>query len=186
MDRILPIKIRLLAACCHLSGLSWIAIFYSILFLDSRSKFYPGSEIAGFMLALSPILVFVPLLTWLFTRNIHDFVDRSGRKALNYHLSVLLYITCLLFVMVISFGAVLLYIAMNASNILNPSPRPPVGTDEGNFFSSILTGLLWVASNPQYLSLIHAMNISIAVFFTLRGKVFSYPLAIPFFRSPRT
>jgi hypothetical protein len=85
----------------------------------------------------------------------------------------------------ISFGMALFFAAPNIVRVGTSAPSAP-GADNANFFLSIFSRLWGVASNLQYLSLIHAMNISIAAFFTLRGNVFSYPLAIPFFRSPRT
>jgi uncharacterized Tic20 family protein len=179
MNQLLPVKIRLVAACCHLSGLSWIAIFYSI--SSDRSKLYPLSEIVNFISTLAPILFFVPLIIWLFAKNIHDFIDRSGRKALNYHCSMLLYCTCLLFVMGISCGVAVIF---GAGNIGNNNFSRKGNAPEVEIFSSIFLGLFWIASNPQYLFIIHGMNVSIAAFFTLQGKVFFYPLAIPFFRDP--
>ncbi len=184
MNQLLNRKIRLLAACCHLSGLSWVIIL--CLKSIDRSNSYLDTGIVGLTLALTPILLFSPLMIWLLTKNIHDFVDRSGRKALNYHCSIILYGICLTFIMVISFGIAMFYAAPGLARIGSSAPLTTTGTDEFNFFASITAGLYWVASNPQYLLLIHTINISIAAFFTLRGKVFSYPLAIPFFRNPRT
>jgi uncharacterized Tic20 family protein len=184
MDPLLPVRTRFLAACCHLSGLSWIVIFYSI--SSDRFNSYLGTGIAGVISALIPLLLSAPLTIWLLTKNIHDFIDRSGRKALNYHCSIVLYGICLLFVMGISFGMLLFYAAPNIGNIGTSAPGTIAPPDRVNFFSSIFDRLYWVVSNLQYLLLIHTLNISIAAFFTLRGKVFSYPLAMPFFRNSKT
>lgn len=187
MNQPLNIKIRLLAACCHLSGLSWVAIFSSTLLdiffsalLDPQSSL--ASEIVRFTSLLTPLLFCVPFIICLLTRNIHDFVYRSGLKALNYYFSIILYGICWQILMLIGLGIALFYALPNLGNIGTSAPGT-TAPDEVKFLLSIFDRLFWVASNPQYLLLAHTLNISIAAFFTAGGKVFSYPLTIPFFRS---
>ncbi len=168
------------------SGLSWVAIFSST-FLDP-SKSYLASEIVRSTSALAPILFCVPFIICLLTRNIHDFVYRSGLKVLNYHLSIILYGICWQILMLIGLGIALFYALPNIGNIGTSRPGTTAPA-EVKFLLSIFDKLFGVASNShnaQYLLLIHTLNISIAAFLSLRGKVFSYPLTIPFFRIPKT
>ena len=83
---LLPLRVRLLASFCHLSGLTWIASSYISVNLPNQ---------------LLPILlvstIAVPVCTWFFTRKVHDFIDRNGRESVNAILSLLFCTICFLF-----------------------------------------------------------------------------------------
>jgi uncharacterized Tic20 family protein len=179
MNEILPIKIRFLAACCHLSGLAWIGDFYLI--SSNVSHAHPNSDIFNYLLALSVFLFLLPLLIWSFIKNTHDFVDRSGRKALNYHLSILFYIICLFFVAMFSCFVTLGFGSLSGLS----SSAYSVRNNDPNFklISLISQGLWQLVTNPHFLTSIHAIDISIATFYTLKGNIFSYPLTIHFLKN---
>jgi uncharacterized Tic20 family protein len=176
MDQPLSRRVRLIAVCCHISGLIPFAFFYITSLEPPQSDL--DSQTFSSTSPLTPIILLAPFIVWALTKKIHDFVDRSGQKALNYYCSIALYGMFLGLIMVICFILAMFYwIGSNA---------PPANStaDEFNFFSSISSGI-WRFSSSPYLLLFHTLNISIASFFALRGRVFSYPLAIPFFRSPK-
>jgi uncharacterized Tic20 family protein len=174
MNEILPSKIRFLAAYCHLSGLAWIGDFYLVSANISHAQ--PNSDVFNYLLALSVFLFLLPLLIWSFIKKTHDFVDRSGRKALNYHLSILFYILCMLSVMAMTCGIMIPAV----SSGLSGQPRHDPISNTAGFIFLILSAIL---SNIQYFIPIHAISIFVATFYTLRGEIFSYPLTIPFLKN---
>lgn len=142
----LPRRVRVYAALCHLSGLIWLTgIFAAAVPLWFQGWFF----------ALTMLL---PLLTWLFTRRIHDFVDRAGKEAVNAQLSMLLYGGCLLFIALIACG-------------LSNSASMQVLLYGG------LTVLVYLV--PLTMTIYMAIA-TVAIVQALRGNVFRYPLMIRF------
>jgi uncharacterized Tic20 family protein len=179
MNEVLPIKIRLLAAWCHLSGLAWVGTFY--LFYYNQGKSQVASEEFNRILAAAMLLLLVPFLSWRFTKRIHDFIDRSGQKLFNYHLSIIIYLLVLLGIFILSCFAMLPFIGAISLNPNSTNSSPIV-----TIIGSILSGCIWLATNPHVLTIGYTVEIIIAAFYTWQGKIFSYPLAINFLNSSQS
>jgi uncharacterized Tic20 family protein len=104
----LPIQARLLAALCHLSGLLWMpgVVIYLGIFLGSMwgSDGNHGGTIPVWYGGLLLLIFCLPVLLWLLTHRVHDFVDRAGKESVNAQFSVLLYCVGLMFLGGISCG----------------------------------------------------------------------------------
>jgi uncharacterized Tic20 family protein len=104
----LPIQARLLAALCHLCGLLWMpgVVIYLGIFLGSMwgSDGNHGGTIPAGYGGLVLLIFCLPVLFWLLTRRVHDFVDRAGKESVNAQFSVLLYYVGLMFLGGISCG----------------------------------------------------------------------------------
>jgi uncharacterized protein len=146
----LPRRVRVCAALCHLSGLIWpLGVSLTI------TANWQGS-IFGLSLA-------VPILTWLSTRRVHDFVDRAGREAVNAQLSLSLYGACAAFITAMACG-------MNA-----------------NMHTATALGV-WAVVIFMFLApcvgLIYTIIAIVATVEALRGNVLRYPLIIRFIPDP--
>ena len=150
MMNLLPRKTRVCAALCHLSGLMWLTVIFA--------GMLPAWHQGWFFI----VSLFAPLLVWLFTRRIHDFVDRAGREAVNAQLSMLLYGGCLLFIALIACG-------MSASSSMQMLLYP------------LLTILVYLA--PLMLTIYIAIS-TVGAVQALRGHVFHYPFIIRFIPNP--
>ena len=143
----LPIRVRLLAALCHLAGLTWIAAFVIMIQLQAMT------ELQNQLLPLLLILtISLPLLLWIFTRRVHDFVDKNGKEVVNTMLSILLYAACL------SFSAWIVCGVYPQMGMLVIIP----------FFTAI------------FLMVIHLLTSLVAIIQTLQGNIYKYPLIIRF------
>jgi uncharacterized Tic20 family protein len=106
----LPLRVRLLAAICHLSGMLWMpALLLCVIdFLGSAwgaDGNHGELRPAWYVWLLSVLFLLLPMLFWLLTRGVlHDFVDRAAREVINGQLSVLLYCIFLLPFMVMACG----------------------------------------------------------------------------------
>jgi uncharacterized Tic20 family protein len=151
MTNSLPRRVRVCAALCHLSGLLWLTGGFTLM---------APSWLQLWLIGLSLLL---PCLTWLFTRRVHDFVDRSGREVVNAQLSALLYMGCAIFITAIACG-------MSA----NMHTATPLGIGAGMmlFFGTPFCGMIYTI-------------ISIAATIqALWGNVLHYPLIIRFIPNP--
>jgi uncharacterized Tic20 family protein len=89
----IPLKFRAIAA-----GLQAIAtlpaasvvISFSSWFIDTRVFSIMGSIFGGFIVLATVFIIPSPIIVWIlwrFTKNIHPFIDKSGRNAINYALN---------------------------------------------------------------------------------------------------
>lgn len=172
--------LRLQATFCHLSGLTWIS---TLLLIPGKWEFsYTQISWGGF-------LVLFPLLTPVFTRGSHRFVNVSARKIFNFYLSQLLYALSLIIVIVallLMFSPLL--IACISMGLNSATSSAPNSCADNSFISTLLFAIFmpfYMIENSQYFALAYAVNISVALFQTWRGKIFSYPLTISFMGGPK-
>jgi uncharacterized Tic20 family protein len=85
----LPPKVRLLAAGCYLSGLSYLIIsiaIYLILFINPAIA-QPLDPSGQWIIPTIGLLFWgsflVPLIAWSITQSVHPFVDQAGHTAWN-------------------------------------------------------------------------------------------------------
>jgi uncharacterized protein len=149
MRNSLPQNVRIYAALCHLAGLMWLLLPVPLMYIS----FGIFSVIAGV----------IPCLTWLFTRRVHDFVDRAGREAVNAQLSVLLYTGCAVFLTALACG-------MN----MNMYTASSFGVGAAMLLIFIVPFGMMVY---QIVSIVAAVQ-------ALRGNVLRYPLIIRFIPDP--
>jgi uncharacterized protein len=149
MRNSLPQNVRIYAALCHLAGLMWLLLPVPLMYIS----FGIFSVIAGV----------IPCLTWLFTRRVHDFVDRAGREAVNAQLSVLLYTGCAVFITALACG-------MN----MNMYTASSFGVGAAMLLIFIVPFGMMVY---QIVSIVAAVQ-------ALRGNVLRYPLIIRFIPDP--
>jgi uncharacterized protein len=147
----LPRRVRIYAALCHLSGFVWLVAVPLLTVLFSSIGIF------------SLISVLIPCLTWLFTRKVHDFVDRSGREAVNAQLSVLLYTGFAVFVTALACGMK-----------MNMYTASPLGAGAAMLLIFIVPLGMMVY---QIVSIVAAVQ-------TLRGNILRYPLIIRFIPDP--
>jgi uncharacterized protein len=149
MRNSLPQNVRIYAALCHLAGLMWLLLPVPLMYIS----FGIFSVVAGV----------IPCLTWLFTRRVHDFVDRAGREAVNAQLSVLLYTGCAVFLTALACG-------MN----VNMYTASSFGVGAAMLLIFIVPFGMMVY---QIISIVAAVQ-------ALRGNVLRYPLIIRFIPDP--
>jgi uncharacterized Tic20 family protein len=147
----LPLRVRLLASFCHLSGLTWIAS--SSILLQSRAVELPY-QLLSLLLVLT---IAVPICTWLFTRKVHDFIDRNGRESVNAVLSLLFCTACFLFTFWIVCG-------------VYPATLG-------------ILGVIPVFMAPLIL-LTHVLTTFIAIIKALQGDLYNYPFIIRLIPNP--
>jgi uncharacterized Tic20 family protein len=148
---LIPLQVRLLASLCHLSGLIWVVAFLIMIQLQSMT------ELQNRLLpSLLASMILIPILVWISTRRVHDFVDRNGREVVNTVLSLLLYTVCLLFSSWIVCGV-----------------YPALG---------ILVTIPFLTA--PLLMLAHLLAALTAIFHALQGNFFAYPLIIRFISHP--
>jgi uncharacterized Tic20 family protein len=147
----LPRRVRIYAALCHLSGFIWLVATVLLIVLVSSIGVF------------SLISVLIPGLTWLSTRKVHDFVDRSGREAVNAQLSVLLYTGCAVFITALACGMK-----------MNMYTASPLGAGAAMLLIFIVP---FGAMVYQIVSIVAAVQ-------ALRGNVLRYPLIIRFIPDP--
>jgi uncharacterized Tic20 family protein len=88
-NRTLPLKVRLLAAGCYLSGLLYLIIsiaMYLILFIKPEIA-QPLDPDGQWLIPTVGLLFWgsflAPLIAWNITKRVHPFVDQAGRTAWN-------------------------------------------------------------------------------------------------------
>jgi uncharacterized Tic20 family protein len=153
MRNSLPRRVRIYAALCHLAGLMWLLL--PILLI---SIFFTSFGIFSVAAGL------IPGLTWLSTRRVHDFVDRSGREAVNAQLSVLLYTGCAVFMTALACG-------MNMN--LNTAASP--------LGAGAVMVLIFIV---PFGMMIYQIVVIVAAVQALQGNVLRYPLIIRFIPDP--
>jgi uncharacterized Tic20 family protein len=147
----LPRRVRIYAALCHLSGFIWLVAIPLLIVLVSSIGIF------------SLISVLIPGLTWLSTRKVHDFVDRSGREAVNAQLSVLLYTGCAVFITALACGMK-----------MNMYTASPLGAGAAMLLFFIVPFGMMVYQIVSIVATVQA----------LRGNVLRYPLIIRFIPDP--
>jgi uncharacterized Tic20 family protein len=147
----LSTQVRLLATLCHLSGLTWVAAFAIMVQLQSMT------ELQNRLLPLLLVsTILLPILIWIFTRGVHNFIDRNGREVVNTMLSLLLYSMCLLFSAWIVCGV-----------------YPSLG---------ILVAI--PLFTVPFVMIIHVLASLVAILQALQGNFFTYPFIIRFMPNP--
>jgi uncharacterized protein len=147
----LTLQARLLAILCHLSGLTWVVVFIIMIQLQSMTALQ--NQLLPIFLVLTIVL---PILLWIFTRRVHDFVDRNGREVVNTILTLLLYSVCLSFIFWIVCGV---YPALAVFSMI------PIFT-------------------IPFVLVIHILAALVAMLQALQGNIFRYPLIVRFIPSP--
>lgn len=151
MQNSLPQRVRVYAALCHLTGLIWLLVIPVLMVTFSSFGIF------------SIVSSLIPCLTWLFTRRIHDFIDRSGREAVNAQLSVLLYTGCAVFITALACGMK-----------MNMYTASPLGAGAAMLLIFIVPFGMMVY---QIVAIVAAVQ-------ALRGNVLRYPLIIRFIPDP--
>jgi uncharacterized Tic20 family protein len=108
-----------------------------------------------------------PLIVWLVKRNDYPFVDDQGKEALNFHISMLLYIAVL-----IGLAAALFWSALIWHGV---SIVPPGASDlvllAVIVVAAVLAGIFW---------LLNVILIIVAAVRASNGVAYRYPLTIRF------
>jgi uncharacterized protein len=128
MNTDIPLKFRALAAIMHaLGGLAFV------------------------------ISIPITWILWITTKELHPFVDRCGRSALNFQVSVILYIIVTILLLFTTCGIL--------SN-----------------FGSSGQSLASMISYPVFfmIPILYAVLVAISIAAAMLGKVYSYPLTIKF------
>jgi uncharacterized Tic20 family protein len=176
MKEVLPLKIRLIACCCHLSAVVWLGIFYLTAtndWLGARTF----TQISNLVAILLLLFGTIPLLAWILLKKVHDFVDFSGRKVVAYHCSLIVYALCSILFYLCAWWAFFMFSAVATYDDLTTDAHHPILK---------VVEFIWrsgdaIVTHYQPIVCVHAINIAIATAFTLRGRAFVYPLTIPFF-----
>ncbi|MEM8642202.1 MAG: DUF4870 domain-containing protein [Cyanobacteria bacterium P01_G01_bin.54] len=147
---------RLVAMFCHVSSLLWLPLI-----------------ILGIPIPFAN--VFIPLLIWLLQREKSVFVDRHGREALNFQISMLLYS-----VVLIILGVVVAVVFFNVFDISD--------LFEGR--QTTVYAFTWLAlSYGSFLLFWGVTQLVLTIWagaWAQRGRKFRYPLTIRFLRPPQT
>lgn len=156
----LDLKIRLLAMCCHLSGLICIpalAIYVPMLGLGAT-----GSKIVALVLPWM-----IPTIFWLAARQSHPFVDLAGRTTVNEVLSVFLVGLCLIPIQM----------------FLLEKGLKGIGVSSGSSLSNAESVVMFVAFVLTIVISITHFCLSInAALHAYKGEVYSYPVTIDFIK----
>jgi uncharacterized Tic20 family protein len=162
-------KIRYRAMACHLLGLAWVPItfiLYLSLYLIPISSSGKGDVVLALFIVFTifPLIsiVLTTVLVWVFwrlSRNIHAFVDLSGREITNFMLSNSLYMLIIVTLTAMTCGII----------SLEESIR--------NFVGSFAPYLLVLGA---IILILHFLCIIIGTIQTGKGKIYHYPLSIHF------
>jgi uncharacterized Tic20 family protein len=174
MKELLPLKIRSIAACCHLSAAIWLGIFY-VIGANNWLSVRTFTHISNLAIVMLFLFGTIPLLVWLLLRNVDDFVDLSGRKVVAYHCSLIVYALCLLAIYFYAWLLFLFFLPANMSASVTTNSQPILKVIDFIWRS----GDAIVTYYPAIVC-IHTLNLGIATVKTLQGKVFLYPLTIAF------
>jgi uncharacterized Tic20 family protein len=175
MKEVLTLKIRLIACCCHLSAVVWLGIFYLIAtndWLGARTF----TQVSNLVEILVLLFGTIPLLVWISLKNIHEFVDLSGRKVVAYHCSLIVYALCSILFYLCAWGVFFIFSAATTSADATTDANHPIL----KVVESIWRSGDAIVTYYQPIVCIHVINITIATAFTIRGKVFAYPLTMAF------
>jgi uncharacterized protein len=164
-------KIRYRAMACHLLGLAWVPmvfILYLILYLIP----IPSGGKGDWILALFIVFIVLPLVSiilttvlvwafWRFSRNIHEFVNLSGREITNFMLSNSLYMLIAVTLTAMTCGII------------------PLEKSIRDFVGSFVPYLLIL---EPIILILHFLCIIIGTIQTSKGRIYRYPLSIHFLR----
>ncbi|ADU52047.1 hypothetical protein Tmar_1964 [Thermaerobacter marianensis DSM 12885] len=127
------------------------------------------AALAGFWIPLGNLLG--PLVLWLVKRNDHPFIDRQGKEALNFQISVTLYAVVLIVL------AVFLLIPVGMLDVVFGPVEGPGFIDAGPRITAFLLVLLLVllggAATVGWLVLV-----VVAAVRASRGEDYRYPLTL--------
>jgi uncharacterized protein len=120
---------------------------------------------------ISPILA---ILIWVTNRKKHPFIDKSAKQALNFTLSIDLYLAIAAFCMMRStLWWTEIYYSL--------SPEDFMANSSANH-NSLLTTVSSLSLFIQILIVIHVCSIVFGSIQAARGNIYKYPLSIRFFR----
>jgi uncharacterized protein len=128
---------------------------------DIPLKFRALAAIMHALGGLAPIIsIPITWILWITTKELHPFIDRCGRSALNFQASVILYLTVAILLLFTTCGIL--------SNL-------------GQFGQSamIMMGYPVFFVTPILFAILFVIPIAAAILAIL-GKVYSYPLTIKF------
>jgi uncharacterized Tic20 family protein len=163
------------AMTCHLLGLAWVPmifiiylIFHLILYLNPIPSSGKGDWVLVFFMVfivlplISMIVTTVLILTfWQFSKNIHAFVDLSGREITNFMLSNSLYMLIFVTLTAMTCGII------------------PLGKSTGDFVGLFIPYFLIL---EPIILILHFSCIVIGAIQTRKGRIYRYPLSIHFLR----
>lgn len=160
----IPIEIRRCAMWCHLFNLLWLFIVIGGICL---LPLVPGSDNNERMnLTLATILILPPvsllgsrilsLIVWIINRRRHPFIEESGKEAINFSLSIDLYVFVI--------GA----ISLASCGLYS--------------FGAIFGSLGIIALIISVLLLFHSCLVLVGGIDAWKGLIYRYPLTIRFFR----
>ncbi len=158
----IPIEIRRCAMWCHFLNLLWLFIIIAAIAIFTTFSNLVRDEGTAILiiLLLPPLsLVFARILSlifWLLNRQRHPFIEEAGKEAMNFSLSIDLY--------VLTIGAISL--ASCGLYAVNP------------LFSSIGIIRLLV----PVLLLVHFCLVLFGGIQASQGTIYKYPLTVRFFR----
>jgi uncharacterized Tic20 family protein len=160
-------KIRYRAMACHLLAFASVPVFFILCFIPTPSK-ERGDWIISFFIVfiVLPLVSFIlttiiVLVFWQFSKNIHEFVDLSGREVTNLMLSNSLYLLIFVTLTAMSCGI----IPLDKSVRISVSSFAP--------YILILEPIILI---------LHFIYIIIGAIQTRKGRIYCYPLSIRFLR----
>lgn len=115
-----------------------------------------------------------PLILWIIKKDESPFIDRHGRTAMNFNLTLTL-VVVLLYV----FGLLAFFAAFAAMGASSPEPDP------SRFFPMFglpIAGFFMLAAGALALLIVHITFTVMAATRANKGEPYQYPLAIPFFK----
>lgn len=143
----LPSNVRQWGMWCHLAGLAWISFL---------------------ILPIPYLSLLVPYLVWAKGRTIHPFIDEQGKEALNFQISISIYLTALLLL------GFFLFFAICGVVISSPLDQTVLNT---LFFGGALMGMAALA-----LILLQTIASVVGAVRAANGQSYRYPLTLRFFR----
>ena len=160
---------RKLKQCAMLCSFTNLALHFSEFIAFIPIKF--SGQLACLWLILSWIL---PWKFWHINRHAHPFIDESAKNALNFTLSISLYLTIFVPILFYSYG-----ISIGAALKKLDSDRAVPKSIELDIASIVSQyGSYFVFA----LLIFHFLTIVFGSVRVAKGNIYRYPLAIPFFR----
>ncbi len=157
------------AALIHLS--SFLGLFVSIFSI----------VLIPFIGIFAPLIgIFTPLILWLIKKDEDIFVDKHGKSCLNFEISIFIYNIIITFVSII--GVVSYLVSTFGSSL---SENDVYTLLEENSFSILTSSVVGGIFFLFFLVLIFLFYVIVKIKAAIRasnGKLYKYPLAIPFFK----
>lgn len=163
----LPIGPRRAAMWIHLAGATCAPLAITLPWLITTRLSHGG--MGAFIAPYSGLLL--PFMTWRLLRSSHPFVDENGRNAVNFHLSMAVFVTIFLMTATLAIASLCggISIHMNKSATLF--------TNMGMFiFWTALVLLPAQGLSSTYLSVYGASR-------GAKGQVYRYPFTLNFFKA---